>query len=253
MLGIISWWSPSFIIHPVTKASQIILFPFERFFSYTAFEVRESIGFLSSIGELKRANERLTRENLDLLSEVASLQEMQSENETLRRDFDVAPRSQYRVVSAEVIALDELSQGESLLINQGSGAGIVIGMPVIVGKGILIGKISEVFVGSARVSLLSNAESTVAVTTPGGTAKGIIRGEHGLGILFDLVPRTDVFKRGESVVTSGLGGGFPRGLLVGTLQDPEPTADKLFQQAPVIPPVKYGDIRFVSIIVSEKT
>jgi rod shape-determining protein MreC len=249
ILGFLAWWNPSFVMKPIAAVTQVLFFPFERLFSYVAFESRETVQFLSSIGELKTRNEELLRENLDLRAEEALLKEVRQENETLRRDFDLNLRKQYQLVAAEVVGLGGLAQGQSLIVNQGSGAHVETGMPVVIGKGILVGKIAEVFIGSARVDLLSSPESMVAVTTPDGLAKGIVRGEHGLGLLFDMVPRTDVFKRGDTIVTSGLGGEFPRGLLVGTLQDPEYTPDKLFQRAPVISPVKYADIRFVSIIL----
>ena len=252
VLGVLAWWSPAFFGRSVASVMQVFLFPLERLSSYVAFESRETFRFFSSIGELKTRNEELTRENLDLRSEIALLREVREENEVLRRDFDLDLRNQYQLVSAEVTALGGPAQGQSLIINQGSGARVETGMPVIVGKGLLVGRVSEVFLGSSRVELLSSPESMVAVTTPDGAAKGIVRGEHGLGLLFDMVPRTDVFKRGDTIVTSGLGGEFPRGLLVGTLQDPEYTPNKLFQRAPVIAPVKYTDIRFVSVIVGSK-
>lgn len=252
LLAFLAWWSPAFLGKSIASVTQVFLFPFERIFSYVAFESRETLRFFSSIGELKTRNEELVRENLDLRSEAALLKEVRRENEMLRRDFDLDLRNQYQLVSAEVVALGGVARGQSLIINRGSGAHMEVGMPVIVGKGLLVGRISEVFFGSSRVDLLSSPESMVAVTTPDGSAKGIVRGEHGLGLLFDMVPRTDVFKRGDTIVTSGLGGEFPRGLLVGTLQDPEYTSDKLFQRAPVISPVKYPDIRFVSVIRESK-
>ena len=248
----LAWWNPRFLGSSLASVSQFVLYPLERIFSYVAFEVRDFFSLLDSIGELKTENEHLIQENLDLRSEVATLQEIRQENESLRKSFDVAFRNQYTSVAAEVLAFDELAQGKSLIINQGSGTGITQGMPVIVGKGILIGKVVDVFIGSARVELLSNAQSTVAAMTSEGGARGIVRGEHSLGLLLDMVPRTDVFKRGESIVTSGLGGEFPRGLLIGTVQDPEATVDKLFQQAPIIPPIKYSNVRFVSVILMEK-
>ena len=252
VLGFFAWWNPAFMGKSVASVMQIFLFPFERFFSYVAFESRETTQFLSSIGELKTKNEDLIRENLDLRAEMTLLKEVRQENETLRKDFDLELRNQYQLVSAEVVAFTGLAQGQSFIINRGSGAHIEAGMPVIIGKGVLVGRISEVFFGSSRVDLLSSPDSMVAATTPDGSAKGIIRGEHGLGLLFDMVPRTDVFKRGDTLVTSGLGGEFPRGLLIGTLQDPEYTPDKLFQRAPVIAPIKYIDIRFVSVILESR-
>ncbi len=231
---------------------QVLLFPFERAFSVVAFETRDIFSAISSISELKTRNEQLVKENLDLRVDVASLEEIRQENTTLRQDFDLALREQYVLVAAQVIASDGSPQGNALVINQGTGAGVEVGMPVIVGKGLLIGRVSAVFIGSARVTLLSDPGSMVAVTATEHSAHGIVRGEYGLGILLDLVPRTDVLVRGENIVTSGLGGELPRGLFVGTLQDPEYTDDTLFQRAPVIPPVRYTDIRFVSVIVATK-
>ncbi len=252
LMSLLAWGAPAGLGRSIASVAQIFFFPFERVFAWTAFEARDAVRFVTSIGELKTKNEQLMRENLNLRAEAALLGEVQTENETLRQNFDLTPRETYTLVSAQVMALDGFPRGHSLIINQGRGAGIAVGMPVIVGKGILIGRIEEVFVGSARVALLSSPESLVAVTTPEGTAKGIVRGEHHLSILFDLVPKTDVFHRGDTLVTSGLGGEFPRGLLVGTLQDPEPTPDTLFQRAAVLAPVKYVDIRFVSVILNTK-
>ena len=252
MLFVLAWWNPGFIMRPIASAAQIVAFPFERAFSFLLFEVRDVLGFIGSIGELKTENERLIREHRDLLSDQAALHDIRSENESLRKELGLAPRTQYDLISAEVIGEDILAQGKALIINQGSGSSISVGMPVVVGKGILIGRIDEVFVGSARVRLLSHPDSLVAAMTTEGEAKGAVRGEHGLGVLFDMVPRTDVLERGHSVVTSGLGAEFTRGPLIGTLQDPRYTTDKLFQQASVVAPVKYADIRFVSVIVAEK-
>lgn len=249
---VLAWWDPTGLMKPVASAIQIGAFPIERFASFLFFEIRDTFGFLSSIGELKSDNERLVRENLDLMAEQAALRDIRSENDALRKEYGLAPRDRYELLSAEVIGEDFLAPGRSLLINQGSGAGVAVGMPVVVGKGALIGKIEEVFLGSARVRLLSHGESLVPVVTTETGAQGMIRGEHGLGVFLDMVPKTDVLKRGDAVVTSGLGGEFPRGLFLGTLQDPRATNDKLFQQSSVIAPVKYSEVRFVSVILFTK-
>jgi rod shape-determining protein MreC len=79
-------------------------------------------------------------------------------------------------------------------------------------------------------------------------AKGVIRGEYGLGLILDLVSQTDIINGGDTVATSGLSGDFPRGLLIGKIQETKSTPDKLFQQAVVLPRVKYSKLDMVFIL-----
>jgi rod shape-determining protein MreC len=75
-----------------------------------------------------------------------------------------------------------------------------------------------------------------------------VRGEYGLGIILDLVSQADVLNEGDDVITSGLGGNYPRGLLIGRIQEFGFTADKLFQQAVIMPKVKYSELQMVAVI-----
>jgi rod shape-determining protein MreC len=79
-------------------------------------------------------------------------------------------------------------------------------------------------------------------------AKGVVRGEYGLGTVLDMVSQTDILNVGDTVVTSGLGGDLPKGLLVGNIQEIRTTPDKLFQQADLMSRVKYSDLDVIFII-----
>jgi len=119
---------------------------------------------------------------------------------------------------------------------------------VIVENGILIGKVVEVFPVSARIMLLSNGESLVSGVSLESEAKGIVKGEYGLGLTLDMVLQKDTIKVGDTIITSGLGGDIPRGLVIGTLQNVHFSSDKLFQQATIVLPVRLDALRYVFVI-----
>jgi rod shape-determining protein MreC len=125
-------------------------------------------------------------------------------------------------------------------------------MAVIVYDGILIGKVSEVYSNSAKVILLSDASSSINVSDSETSAKGILSGEYGLGIIIEMVEQTDVLRVGDDIVTSGLGGAMPKGLLIGKVDQVSTSPDKLFQQAVVRPTVKYSNLNVVFVIKEEK-
>lgn len=253
ILGVFIIFQPPFILDPLRSLLSTIAWPVERFFSAAAYATRDGAGFLASIGDLKRDNERLQTENRRLLSENAALRHLSKENEVLRRELELLPRTAYDLASAEVIGRGT-SFGDSLLIvNQGTRQGLKKNMPVIVGEGVLVGRVSEVFLSSAAVTLLSHPSSTVNGEAASSGAKGIIKGEHGLGLLFDAVLQSDALASGDSIVTSGLDPGIPRGLLVGTLQEPGLTPDRLYQRASLVSPAEFEDIRYVFVIKNVPT
>jgi rod shape-determining protein MreC len=241
-------FSPAWLLAPLRTSLMTVTLPLQKIFSVTAFEVTDTFRFFSSIGELKSENERLERERLQLLAENAKFSLVSQENDELRRELRLLPRDRFSLSPAEVIGRDVFGLGNWISINQGSLDGIQKGMPVIVGAGVLIGKVAEVFPASARVTLLSNPESLVNGVALNTDASGIVKGEYGLGLLFGMVLQADTLKVGDTVVTSGLGGDMPKGLLIGTLQETRFSDDRLFQQASLLSPVRFDRLRYVFVI-----
>lgn len=243
-------FGPVSIVNPFQDFIMMITSPFQRGFSSVAFEIQDISQFLSSIGELKRENERLEKERLQLLVENARYADVVKDNDELRKEIGLLPRNRFSLKASTVISRDISGTGNWIVIDKGSLDGIENGMSVIVENGIFVGKIVEVFPQSAKIMLLSNPESLMSGITLDTDAKGIIKGEYGLGLLFDMVLQTDILKAGGSVVTSGLGGDVPRGLLVGTLQEPRLSSDKLFQQSSILSPIRFDHIHYVFVIQS---
>ncbi|MDP2837696.1 MAG: rod shape-determining protein MreC [Candidatus Moranbacteria bacterium] len=241
-------FQPRFIMEPLRAVLATVSWPIHGVFSSLAFEIRDGVHFLSSIGELKRENERLHQETVRLMAENTKWQAVASENEELRQELALLPRETFDLKAAQVIGRDAAGAGNWLTVDQGTRQGIKRGMPAIAYGSVLIGRVTEVFPESARIMPLTHPDSVVSGVTVPGQAQGIVKGEYGLGILFDMVLQDTTLQSSDRLVTSGLGGELPQDLFIGTLQAVRLSPDHLYQQASVIPPVDFSSLRYVFII-----
>ncbi|MFA5871672.1 MAG: rod shape-determining protein MreC [Parcubacteria group bacterium] len=222
--------------------------PFLRVLRNFSLGTRGFFGFLGSIGDLKQENEKLMQENNELLSKNAELANVGNENQLLRQQLDLAPRKDYDLEASFVIGQDPQGINNFILIDKGSRNGIEEGMPAIVSKGTLVGKVSEVYEASSKVLLTTDPQSTVNAEVENSGARGIVKGEYGLGIALDMISQKDVINEGDSVITSGLGGAVPKSLYVGKIGKVKESADKLFQQAEIVSSVDFSKLDLVFII-----
>jgi rod shape-determining protein MreC len=242
------FFNPSGFFNPVRMIFFEIAYPFQKTLYILGQNIEETFSFFASIGSMRIENEKLIRENNALISEVASLQEMRKENEILREQLKLIPRDKFNLVSSSVIAQNPQNTGSWIVIDKGTSDGISVGMPVIVSEGILIGTIGDVSLNSSRVILLTDSASLVNASDLETSARGIITGMYGLGIIMDMVAQVDALNEGDTIISSGLGGDIPKGLLIGKIQEVNISSDKLFQQAVVIPRVRYQKLDLVFVI-----
>ncbi|MDR3559050.1 MAG: rod shape-determining protein MreC [Candidatus Pacebacteria bacterium] len=240
--------NPKKIFNPIRGLGAVAAYPFEKVFYISSEKTRDMFSFLASIGNLKNDNARLLEENSSLQAKVASLEEQKSENAVLRQQLKLAPSDKYNLAAAMVIGQDPAGSGSWLIIDKGATSGIQTGMSVIVSDGILVGKISEVYPTSAKITLVTDSGSSVNATDLKTGALGILRGAYGLGLVMDMVEQSDTLNVGDSIVTSGLGGLFPKGFLAGRIQQIGTTPDKLFQQAVIVPAVRYSQLEVVFVV-----
>lgn len=225
-----------------------VFWPFEQAASSVSASARDLLSFFRSIGELNRENERLSEENLRLTAENASLSFLRGENDALRKNVGLETRKRFDLMAAEVIVSGGEAQRGAVIIDRGSIHGVKSGMPVVVGDGLLVGIVDEVYPGSAHVLLTTNSKTTVGGITAEGEAKGIVRGDRGLGILYGMVLQSDTLHEGDRVVTSGAGGSVPSGLYVGSIGTIRDSDDRLFREANIVSPFDPDALRFVFIM-----
>jgi rod shape-determining protein MreC len=229
-----------------------LFYPFEKIFYLTSGKIGNQIDFIGSISKLRAENEKLIRDNLSLEAQLASLKDEKKENELLRSQLGLIPKEKYDLLASFVIGQDMQESGAWITVDKGSFDGIGAGMPVIVSQGILVGKVEEVYPKSAKILLLTSPQSSVNAVDLETGSRGIIKGSFGLGVYMDMVTQSDVINVGDSIVTSGLGGNFPKGLLIGKITEVRLSQDKLFQQALISPSARYPRLEAVFIIKNEK-
>jgi len=242
------FFNPRGILDPLRGVFFKISYPFQKTFYLLSGKINNTFDFLGSISELKKENDTLVRENDAMSAEIASLKDIKKQNEILREQLQLVPKEKFKLEASFVIGQDPQRFGNWLAIDKGLSSGIRVDMPVIVSEGILIGKISEVYADSSKVNLLTDSTSLINGLDVETEAKGIIRGEYGLGIILDMVPQKDIINVGDTIVTSGLGGDLPRGLLIGKVKEIRPSKDTLFQQAIIITKIKYQELDVVFVI-----
>jgi rod shape-determining protein MreC len=198
-------------------------------------------------------NDKLRAENNDLRRQVAELQHHRAENQQLRALLQIKQAAPWRTVGARVIGRDASNWWKSIQIDRGSDDGIRPHQTVLSATG-LIGKTISVSSGESRVLLLLDATCKVGAlleTTrePGivsGASTALAREPH---LQMSFVDRKSNVKIGDAVYTSGLGGIFPRGILIGTVTDADLDPQGMYQNVQLKPAADFRRLEEVMVII----
>lgn len=170
--------------------------------------------YLGEVAGLRSENQALEDENRRFRAELAQLQGAGRENDELRRALAFQRSSGHRLVSAQVMGRGPDALGRTLSIDRGSRDGLRPGLVVVTGYG-LVGRVREVSPHTATIQTVADPAIRVNAYTVGSGLEGTVSGGSG-PLRMEVQTRADaVAIPGEWVLTSGIGGGFPRGLVVG--------------------------------------
>ncbi|MDH4330203.1 MAG: rod shape-determining protein MreC [Candidatus Moranbacteria bacterium] len=248
ILGLLVFLNPRNFFDKVREPVFKISYFFEKTFQVSADKVHSIVSTIFSIGSLKSDNEELSMQNSELTAQNVQLKILSEENESLRRQLELLPKSEFKLENAEVISRGVQGLNDWVVINKGANYGIKEGMTVVVLNKVMVGKVFEVLPNSSRVKLLTNTSSAVSALTIETNAKGIVKGEYGIGLILDMVLETSSLKVGDKVVTSSMSDA-PEGFLIGKINEIRSSSDYLFQQAVITSPVDLSRIKFVSVVL----
>jgi len=204
-----------------------------------------------SFMKLRSENERLKKVIEDLKEENAVLKEYREENIRLKRLLDLKEtlNEHYSLTAARVIGRNPENWYSTLTIDKGFRDGIRKNMPVISDRG-LVGRIASVSANTSEVLLITDREGAVAAMIQQTRTPGVVEG---------LGPNTDELQlihlpydapvgKNQVVITSGLGGVFPKGLRIGYVKGVYPEANGLMKRAVIEPFVDFDRLEEVMII-----
>jgi rod shape-determining protein MreC len=194
----------------------------------------------------------LEEQNAELRARLAELEEARQENERLRALVDFAEERKLAKLGARIIRRPISTWEGVIVIDRGSEDGIEPGMPVIAAQG-LVGQVAEVTVGASTVRLLSDQQSGVAAMIQSSRATGIVRGSVSGELSLDFVARDLTPLAGDVVLTSGLGGVYPKGLVVGDVVSVDDRRGELYPRIIVASRVPIDRIEEVFVLVGSIT
>ena len=196
---------------------------------------------ISSFREHKSEN-RLLRENIDNLEkEILDLRELDLENKRLRELLGFREKKSHKFVPAMVIARDPSGLKDTIIIDKGKKQKVQKDMVVISGNG-LVGRVRESGWSIARVLLITDRDSVVSSIVQMTRDEGAIVGNGRNGLLMRYLELNSKVKQGDKIITSGFGGVFEKGILIGEVVSVKKDASGLYLNAIVKPEVDIAQL-----------
>lgn len=237
-------------LHRFRAATHAVTAPVSAAGEFVTRPVRGLFAWASDLGVSRSQLEELRQQNQRLRTRVAELEESRLENERLRSLVELTQTQDLASVAARVIGRPTNSWEGAIIIDRGSDDGVTVGMPVI-GSGGLLGQTVSVTGGSARVRLITDQRSGVAAMIQRSRAEGIVRGSIDGSLSFDFVSTETTLTPGDVVITSGMGGVYPKGIVIGEVTDIRLLDNSLFQEIDVEAAARLSGLEEVLVIVAE--
>jgi len=212
-----------------------------------------------STGELMTAyrdNQALRAENEEIRQNNLNVTEIMAENVRLRTMLDYKKVSnQFDFVTAAVVGRDIGTWNSTIIINRGSADGITKDMAVVTPQG-LVGSVVNVYDKVSKVQLILDARSAVGtlVQRPESRVAAIVEGSSTSPLtprMVNIARDADIIKS-DKLITSGFGGIYPKGLLIGEVVDVVNEEGGLLKYAYLKPAVDFARLEEVSVIVRSR-
>lgn len=217
-------------------------------FADSVFEVWRTI---ESIGTLRRTAQQQEEEIDRLRFELVRMQELELENDDLRRLLDFKrTRPNLRLMPVRVIGMDPSGIVKAVIIDKGSNDGIQEDMAVITWRG-LAGRVIDVKPTSASVLLIADVNSSIAarVQELDSRASGIVSGRKEGGLVMRHILQQELVQSGDLVITSGVGGTLPQGLPIGTVVRVQKRNVEMFQEAILEPSADITKLERIHVVL----
>ena len=226
-----------------------------RVFSTPVNAVNSFFSDVNTLQDTFEENQRLKKEIDQIAENKAEITTLKADNERLKEELELqATLTDFTFITGSVIARNPDMWIDHVVIDRGSSDGLEIGMSVMSNNG-LAGRVTDVNPTSSKVTLLTTTDDTAVLTSAeiilgDETVFGVINGydTRRNQLIMDQIIAESEIELGTDIVTSGMGGLVPRGLLVGTVAEVTLDNHGLGQRVYIEPATNFKDIRYVTII-----
>jgi rod shape-determining protein MreC len=221
--------------------------PFQKASTFVIKTIRGVFQEYLFLVHLQKENVMLKQRIAELQKENHQMKEMALANERLQKLLQFREKISPTVIAAEVIGQDPSSWFKSVTINKGEKDGVRKGMAVISSEGV-IGQILKTAPHYSTVLLITDYSSAIDSIIQRTRAKAIVEGKGENRCQLKYLLRTEEVIVGDIVVTSGLSGNFPKGLMVGEVRNVDKKGYGIFQYAELVPSVNLTKLEEVLVI-----
>jgi rod shape-determining protein MreC len=242
------------IVREVQRGLQFALTPIQDGIATMANGVADVGSAIGEIDRLRSENNNLRDENERLANENSRLREVKQENDSLTALLQLQGGFDHETVAVRVIGREVLETRPMVTVDKGTDDGLALGDTVVVQGGALAGRITDIGPTFAKVTLISDASSTVVGKLLTSGATGDVMGQAG-GVLVmrnvdsavDIGTDEEVFTAGL-VLDGGIRSPYPPGLVVGSVVDVERDANSVVQTAFLAPAANLDAFEYALVI-----
>lgn len=235
-------------LHRVRLTVQAAAAPLQTGGEIVTRPVRNAVSWAKDLGVSRDELQELRDQNQKFRVRLAELEEARLENERLRGLVELSQAQDLESLGARVIGRPASSWEGVITIDRGSSDGVAQGMPVVSTAG-LLGQTVEVAAHSAKVRLITDQRSGVAALVQRSRADGIVHGSIDGDLTMDFVAQRAAAKAGDVVITSGMGGVYPKGLIIGEITSVERDASALYLDIEMTPAADIRGLEEVIVLV----
>ena len=221
--------------------------PFQKAVTFILKTVQGTFQHYVFLVNLEKENRMLKQKIAELQEENHRIKEMKLANERLRQLLQFKEKNSPSMIGAEVIGQDPSSWFRSVTIDKGESDGVKKGMAVVSPAGV-IGQILKTAPHYSTVLLITDYNSAIDSIVQRTRAKAIVEGKGENRCQLKYLLRTKEVSIGDVVVTSGLGGNYPKGLKVGEIKKVDKKGHGVFQYAELAPSVDLTQLEEVFVI-----
>ena len=233
----------------VRSVAAVVAMPVQYVAALVGAPFRAAGTWFGNAGADSQTLSELQEENAKLTSQMAELKETALTAQRLQDLLALKSSYNLQSVAVRIIAGSHTSWESTVTIDKGSAHGLRVGMPVVDSNG-AIGQIIECDVTSSVVRLISDEKSSISAMIQSNRAQGIIQGSIDGTVKLRFINTNLEAHVGDIVVTSGLGGIFPKGIPIGKIASVNKTPGSLYYDIRITPLSQTENLEEVLVVTS---